>query len=709
MLACRLGDLIVMAAYADNDRVPVSVSAISAKLSTYVSESGVACLKPILENFGILTYDGLGQLSEEEIEETCKRVRAAGFGPGHTRSLRALGSSARSEIALHNSRPPDSSDAPLVLSSPLSPKLHFKLTRKGLQLLEPIFAQSGVRSAQCFGTLSDSERLSLEAAVQAAGFDTMQVLAMRELQVEVAVELRLPPSLHKIPSPLRDISRMPSHDFKDKENASENDINSVGQSQGLKRVQMDEQSSDDGSSAPLEKRLRSATVTVTNPNGCLAMLGDTVERQSNASILPRLEDLDDEVVCSQDVSDVFEQQPRLSGQAIDDLVINLRAVQAQPVKYRDRESGKLLTARVPVAVITLLRLRAACIGKEEGDQKLARMAMDVMEEHAFDPVRAVASLSPASMLCPATAMRVLGGGCIGAVFLEELTGTAVKVIIEDNAPEEYKVFCAFADAGIAPRPIALDGPRVVPSGNLYCIRMEAVTHTLQGVMADTALRGPRRGLSPPNDEVARRLGTAVVTALSQMWDRGLVHGDLHLENIGLTDPDAQPTVQIINFGRSCSSAGLQEGQSRDAFRAGHEYDVFRFITELCTSFDKLETDAASTKKEREKDLRECKAVEKEMREAKRGKEVGCVHVMHQSRQVAGLQAFLTDEPRALEQAECAYNIVLGAVLRYAGAKFNFNDFAGSPSVKNRKMRQAAGKRQKAGYTTYFASTLYWGW
>lgn len=45
-----------------------------------------------------------------------------------------------------------------------------------------------------------------------------------------------------------------------------------------------------------------------------------------------------------------------------------------------------------------------------------------MEEHAFDPVRAVASLSPSSLLCPTGALRVLGSGFIGIVFLEEDEG-----------------------------------------------------------------------------------------------------------------------------------------------------------------------------------------------------------------------------------------------------------------------------------------------
>lgn len=144
--------------------------------------------------------------------------------------------------------------------------------------------------------------------------------------------------------------------------------------------------------------------------------------------------------------------------------------QADIVKYRDKVSGKLVEARVPTAVLALLKLRASCSGKPVSEQKLARMAVDVplvfpfhvakvffvllfggwiplkktglamiswvlmlspndfqqpktvnvrMEEHAFDPVRAVASLSPSSLLCPTGALRVLGSGFIGIVFLEE--------------------------------------------------------------------------------------------------------------------------------------------------------------------------------------------------------------------------------------------------------------------------------------------------
>ena len=51
--------------------------------------------------------------------------------------------------------------------------------------------------------------------------------------------------------------------------------------------------------------------------------------------------------------------------------------QADIVKYRDKVSGKLVEARVPTAVLALLKLRASCSGKPVSDQKLARMAVDV--------------------------------------------------------------------------------------------------------------------------------------------------------------------------------------------------------------------------------------------------------------------------------------------------------------------------------------------
>ena len=51
--------------------------------------------------------------------------------------------------------------------------------------------------------------------------------------------------------------------------------------------------------------------------------------------------------------------------------------EADIVKYRDKVSGKLVEARVPTAVLALLKLRASCSGKPVSDQKLARMAVDV--------------------------------------------------------------------------------------------------------------------------------------------------------------------------------------------------------------------------------------------------------------------------------------------------------------------------------------------
>ncbi|CAE7211365.1 unnamed protein product [Symbiodinium sp. CCMP2456] len=71
---------------------------------------------------------------------------------------------------------------------------------------------------------------------------------------------------------------------------------------------------------------------------------------------------------------------------------------------------------------------------------LGKLRTRVAEEHAFDPVRAVAALSPSSILCP-TGLRVLGSGFIGTAFLEEETGEVAKVMLDD-----------FAQKGVRPLP-----------------------------------------------------------------------------------------------------------------------------------------------------------------------------------------------------------------------------------------------------------------
>ncbi|CAE6956483.1 unnamed protein product [Symbiodinium natans] len=399
------------------------------------------------------------------------------------------------------------------------------------------------------------------------------------------------------------------------------------------------------------------------------------------------------------VARISDDRQRLTRQRIENTLCHSRAIQAEVIKYRDRVSGKLVEARIPSAVLALLRLRASCSGKPVSDLRLARMAADVMEEHAFDPVRAVAALSPSSILCPTGALRVLGSGFIGTVFLEEETGEVAKVMLDDFAKKEYDLCRAFASARLAPSPISLDGPCCVPGGELYCIRMERITNTLHDVLCAKGCRGLRHGLAPPDAGVARRIGSAMVQAFQDMFDAGLVHGDLHLKNAGLKDVESNPAVQLIDFGRSASKAACTDKPCNEAFRAGHEYDVCRFVVELCEAFDGLQYDF-------EKVVQEC---QKELRELKRTKEAASPVAdweLHHARQIAGLQAFLAEEPKGLERAEAAFDAVLSVVLSYAMVRLEL-PVEGAASVRNRRMRQVCKKRETASHKVYFKSDLFW--
>ncbi|CAE7518299.1 unnamed protein product, partial [Symbiodinium pilosum] len=119
-------------------------------------------------------------------------------------------------------------------------------------------------------------------------------------------------------------------------------------------------------------------------------------------------------------------------------------------------------------------------------------------------------------------------------------------------------------------------------------------------------RGLRHGLAPPEAATARRIGSAMVKAFQDMFDAGLVHGDLHLHNAGLKDMDSTPAVQLIDFGRSASKAACTGKPCGEAFRAGHEYDVCRFVVELCQAFDALQYDFEEMIQECQKELKELK-------------------------------------------------------------------------------------------------------
>lgn len=664
------------------DTVPETEGVTSQKLTQHLRGAGLSSLHSVLEQLGILTFHCLGQLNEEELQEICGRLRAAGFGPGHACAFRNLCHSAR---GAREDADVSSADVPTSVTK-LSPKLQLSLQNSGLVQIQMVLAQSGVRSCRCLAGMTSEELQEVRAALTVAGFNESCLQAFMDLQHDTAKAWQ-----HKS-------AQMPEvveSETPDKRDAAHSAEERPGKCRRLEAVAVDN-----------VDRFLEILQTFKGK-----VLSDSVEEELRSALQATVRKVPQErEEKAQDETPPRPRLPvkcvkgdgelRLTRQRIEKTLCHSKAIQAEIVKYRDKVSGKLVEARVPTTLLALLRLRASCSGKPLSDQKLARMAVDVMEENAFDPVRAVASLSPSSLLCPSGALRVLGSGFIGIVFLEEETGEVVKVMPDDFAKKEYDLCRIFAEAGLGPSPLSLEGPCCVPGGELYCIRMEPISHTLHGLLCAKTWRGVRHGLSPPEGLKAQRMGSAVVAALQLLYDQGLVHGDLHLNNIGVKDLDSKPTVQLIDFGRSASKAACEGKPCQEAFRAGHEYDVCRFIRELCQAFDELQCAFEDM-------VQDC---QKELRELKRSKETESPSTdwqLHHARQLGGLQAFLEEEPKGLEKAEEAFNSVLAAVLYYAGVKLDIT-VDGGASVRNRRLRQICKKREAACYKIYFKSDLFWG-
>ena len=58
----------------------------------------------------------------------------------------------------------------------------------------------------------------------------------------------------------------------------------------------------------------------------------------------------------------------------------------------------------------------------------------------------------------------------------------MKVMLDDFAQKEYELCRVFSQAQLGPAPLSLNGPCSVPGGDLYCIRMEPISHTLHGLL-----------------------------------------------------------------------------------------------------------------------------------------------------------------------------------------------------------------------------------
>merc|ERR1719221_1408826 len=174
-----------------------------------------------------------------------------------------------------------------------------------------------------------------------------------------------------------------------------------------------------------------------------------------------------------------------------------------------------------------------------------------------------------------------------------------------------------------------------------------------------------------------------------MWEHGLVHGDLHLENIALKDVETQPLVQVIDFGRSARNMKATQSSASAALRAGHEYDVFRLMQETIKAFDELETATNDALKECRRELRTLQSLESAIAGSK-ANEIS-VSQLHEARQIAGLQAFISDEQKALEGVELAYNGVFAVICEYAFQKLDLTR-DDDPTVRNRRLKKAVDKR-----------------
>ncbi|CAE6940348.1 unnamed protein product [Symbiodinium sp. KB8] len=672
---------------------------VSKKLTERLLDAGVPCLADLLSNLGVNTFGCLGKLTADEFSEIVGRVRAAGFGPGHACNLKSLHLAAKEETTCGMS--PLGDVAPPVAVG-ICEKLQSMMKLAGLDRMQAVIAQNGVTSFACLEALSVEELQEIRESLLAAGFEATEIQALCELRCAAPGPSPLSPGRKMEAERSSEVPISCKHKASDEDKENE------------ERPRKILKSTDDVEARPSTAPFGAA------PTDAVSESGSDDRRREPARATKVLPSKLDSVPL------ISDDRKRLTRQRIETTLSHSKAIQAQVVKYRDRASGKLVEARIPSAVLALLRLRASCSGP---GAQLTEWSRGKMEEHAFDPVRAVAALSPSSLLClhqilcPTGALRVLGSGFIGTVFLEEVLVSADACVGQGTLTHGssegffllawYDLCRAFASANLAPSPISLDGP--------CCAK---------------GCRGLRHGLSPPDAAVAKGIGSAMVRAFQDLFDAGLVHGeDRRLQKWNLctwldsltvtvavmigvlptlsmilfwTDVESKPAVQLIDFGRSASK----------------EYDVCRFVTELCQAFDELQYEFEET-------IQEC---QKELRELKRTKEATSPVAdweLHVARQIAGLQAFLEEEPKGLERVEMAFDTVLGAVLRYAVVRLEL-PVEGTASIRNRRMRQAqhfegypgsgmwaqdlvkasetievCKKRETACHKIYFKSDLFW--
>eukprot|EP00913_Durusdinium_trenchii_P030899 g28940.t1 len=371
----------------------LSLQVTSQKLTQHLRGAGLSSLHSVLEQLGILTFHCLGQLNEEELQEICGRLRAAGFGPGHACAFRNLCHSAR---GAREDADVSSADVPTSVTK-LSPKLQLSLQNSGLVQIQMVLAQSGVRSCRCLAGMTSEELQEVRAALTAfmdLQHDTAKAWQHKSAQMPEVVESETPDkrdaahSAEERPGKCRRLEAVAVDNvdrfleilqtFKGKVLSDAQIISDWlnGVNFGFMKLVLQ----------PLLTHVQSAFTSE-----------DSVEEELRSALQATVRKVPQErEEKAQDETPPRPRLPvkcvkgdgelRLTRQRIEKTLCHSKAIQAEIVKYRDKVSGKLVEARVPTTLLALLRLRASCSGKPLSDQKLARMAVDVMEENAFDPV-----------------------------------------------------------------------------------------------------------------------------------------------------------------------------------------------------------------------------------------------------------------------------------------------------------------------------------
>ena len=234
------------------------------------------------------------------------------------------------------------------------------------------------------------------------------------------------------------------------------------------------------------------------------------------------------------------------------------------------------------------------------------------------------------------------------------------------------------------------------SGNVYNIHMEAVNCTLKDLL--WAESPSMRGATRLTTAAPQHLQAALVAGLARMRARGLVHGDLHMGNIGVRGSGESAEILLIDFGQAAAVEGLPNPDVHtEALRTGHEYDVMNLLNKLFESFEELNDEIAD-------DRQKCK---RRLVRLERRIEPGIVSEDHRLQEINQVRAYLAQDAAAHARTKAWHDGLIQAVAKYVRLISDWR-FDGLPTVRNRSMRSAVAKRLRTRHADYFESDLYWG-